>query len=67
MPFYDMRHWVHPGLTGWAQVKNGYAGSEQDALEKLQYDFYYLRHQTLSLDACIIARTIRSVVGLKGR
>jgi lipopolysaccharide/colanic/teichoic acid biosynthesis glycosyltransferase len=67
MPFYDMRHWVHPGLTGWAQVKHGYGGSEQDTLEKLQYDFYYLRHQSLSLDACIIARTIRSVISLKGR
>jgi lipopolysaccharide/colanic/teichoic acid biosynthesis glycosyltransferase len=67
MPFYDMRHWVSPGLTGWAQVKHGYAGTEQDALEKLQYDFYYLRHQSLSLDACIIARTLRSVIGLRGR
>ena len=67
MPFYDMRHWVNPGLTGWAQVKHGYAGSEQAALEKLQYDFYYLRHQCLSLDARIIARTVRSVIELGGR
>jgi lipopolysaccharide/colanic/teichoic acid biosynthesis glycosyltransferase len=67
MPFFDMRHWVRPGLTGWAQVKNGYAGCEQDTLEKLQYDFYYLRHQSLTLDARIIARSIRSVIGLRGR
>ena len=46
-----------PGLTGWAQVKYGYAGDERDALEKLQYEFYYLRHQSLGLDARICART----------
>ena len=47
LPFYDLRHLVRPGLTGWAQVKYGYAGDESDALEKLQYEFFYLRHQTL--------------------
>jgi lipopolysaccharide/colanic/teichoic acid biosynthesis glycosyltransferase len=67
MPFYDMRHMVRPGLTGWAQVKFGYAGDERDALEKLQYDFYYLRHQGLLIDFRIIARTIRSIMGLAGR
>ena len=46
LPFYDVRHLVRPGLTGWAQVKYGYAGDESDALEKLQYEFYYLRHQS---------------------
>jgi lipopolysaccharide/colanic/teichoic acid biosynthesis glycosyltransferase len=63
LPFYDFRHLVRPGLTGWAQVKYGYAGSQSDALEKLQYDFYYLRRQSLSLDFRIIGRTLRSVVG----
>lgn len=67
LPFYDMRHLVRPGLTGWAQVKYGYAGDESDALEKLQYDFYYLRHQSLGLDLRIIGRTIRSVLGREGR
>ncbi|MBV9040948.1 MAG: sugar transferase [Acidimicrobiia bacterium] len=67
IPFYDLRHRVRPGLTGWAQVKYGYAGTEGDALQKLQYEFYYLRHQSLSLDARIIGRTIRSVVGGAGR
>ena len=50
IPFYDLRHLVRPGLTGWAQVKFGYAGDEHDALEKLQYDFFYLQRQTLGLD-----------------
>ncbi len=57
---------MRPGLTGWAQVKYGYAGDERDALEKLQYEFFYLRHQGLRLDARIMARTVRSVAGGAG-
>lgn len=67
IPFYDARHIVRPGLTGWAQVKFGYASSEADALEKLQYDFYYLRRQGLMLDVRIVVRTVREVVGFLGR
>jgi lipopolysaccharide/colanic/teichoic acid biosynthesis glycosyltransferase len=67
IPFYDLRHRVRPGLTGWAQVKYGYAGSESDALQKLQYEFYYLRHQSLTLDARILGRTARHIVGRGGR
>ena len=67
LPFYQVRHLVRPGLTGWAQVKYGYAGSEADAIEKLQYEFYYLRHQRLSLDLRIIVRTLRSVFQRAGR
>ena len=67
LPFYNVRHLVRPGLTGWAQVKYGYAGDERDALEKLQYDMYYLRHQGIALDLRIIGRTLRSVVGGEGR
>ena len=54
LPFYELRHLVRPGLTGWAQVKYGYASDEDDAMEKLQYEFFYLRHQTMSLDLRII-------------
>jgi lipopolysaccharide/colanic/teichoic acid biosynthesis glycosyltransferase len=67
LPFYDLRHLVRPGLTGWAQVKYGYAADESDALEKLQYEFYYLRHQGPVLDARIVGRTIRSVLRREGR
>lgn len=67
LPFYPLRHLVRPGLTGWAQVKFGYAGDERDALQKLQYDFHYLRQQSTAFDLRIIARTIRSVVGSQGR
>lgn len=66
LPFYDLRHIVRPGLTGWAQVKFGYAGDQQDAMEKLQYDFHYLRRQSLTFDLRIIARTVRSVLGGHG-
>ena len=66
LPFYDLRHLVRPGLTGWAQVKYGYAGDERDALEKLQYEFWYLRHQSLALDLRTIGRTVRSVSGGTG-
>ena len=66
IPFYETRHLVRPGITGWAQVKYDYGASELDALEKLQYEFYYLRHQSLGLDVRIIGRTLRSVVGRKG-
>jgi lipopolysaccharide/colanic/teichoic acid biosynthesis glycosyltransferase len=67
LPYYGLRHLVRPGLTGWAQVKYGYAGSERDALEKLQYEFYYLGHQSLRFDARVVARTLRSVLGSEGR
>lgn len=67
IPFYGLRHLVRPGLTGWAQVKYGYAGNESDALEKLQYDFFYLRHQSLGLDIRIIGRTVREILGRGGR
>ncbi len=67
LAFYQLRHSVRPGITGWAQVKYGYAGSESDALEKLQYEFWYLRHQSMAIDLRVLGRTIRSVLGSEGR
>ncbi len=67
LPFYELRHLVRPGLTGWAQVKYPYGADEADAREKLQYEFWYLRHQSLSVDLRIIGRTVRSVLGGGGR
>jgi lipopolysaccharide/colanic/teichoic acid biosynthesis glycosyltransferase len=66
LPFYRLRHLVRPGLTGWAQVKYGYSGSESDAVEKLQYEVWYLRHQSLRTDLRIVGRTARSVMGSEG-
>lgn len=65
--FYSFRQIVRPGLTGWAQINQGYASDAEDALEKLQYEFFYLRRQSLSLDVRIIARTIRRVLQRAGR
>jgi lipopolysaccharide/colanic/teichoic acid biosynthesis glycosyltransferase len=67
LPFYRLRHLVRPGLTGWAQVKYQYAGTEAEALEKLQYEFFYLRRQSLRFDLRIVGRTVRSVIGRHGR
>ncbi len=67
IPFYDVRHLVRPGLTGWAQVNYPYGADEVDAREKLQYDLYYLRRQAPRLDIQILVRTIRTVIGRTGR
>jgi lipopolysaccharide/colanic/teichoic acid biosynthesis glycosyltransferase len=64
---YPLRHLVRPGLTGWAQVKYAYGATQIDAIEKLQYEFFYLRHQGLGLDLRILGRTIRQVLGRGGR
>jgi len=67
IPFYDLRHLVRPGITGWAQINYDYGASDLDALEKLQYEFFYLRHQSLALDLQIIGRTLRTVFEDKAR
>ncbi len=67
LPFYDLRHLVRPGLTGWAQVTYPCGADETDAREKLQYRLWYLRHQSLSLGLRITGRTIGSVLGGGGR
>jgi exopolysaccharide biosynthesis polyprenyl glycosylphosphotransferase len=67
IPFYSLRHSVKPGVTGWAQVKYPYGASEEDAMEKLQYELFYLRHQSLSLDLRICARTLRTMLLGEGR
>jgi exopolysaccharide biosynthesis polyprenyl glycosylphosphotransferase len=66
-PFYRARHATKPGLTGWAQVKYRYGSSENDALVKLQYDLYYIKHQGLLLDLVILFKTVGVVLGFKGR
>jgi exopolysaccharide biosynthesis polyprenyl glycosylphosphotransferase len=66
IPFYRARLSVKPGLTGWAQVKYRYGSSVEDALMKLQYDLYYIKHQSLLLDALVILRTVKVVLTFKG-
>lgn len=67
IPFYNMRILVKPGITGWAQVLYPYGASKEDALHKLQYDLYYLKNYSLSLDFSIIIKTLRVVFFGKGR
>ncbi len=66
-PFYELRHGVRPGLTGWAQVKWPYGSSVADAEQKLQYDLFYVVHQGLGMDLKTIGRTVRSIVLRGGR
>jgi exopolysaccharide biosynthesis polyprenyl glycosylphosphotransferase len=66
IPFYRARLVVKPGLTGWAQVRYRYGSSVEDALRKLQYDLYYIRHQSFFLDLLTIFRTVGTVVLFKG-
>lgn len=67
IPFYRLRHIVKPGMGGWGLVRQGYAGSEEDALVRLQYDLYYIKHQSLSLDVVILLKTIAHALMLRGR
>lgn len=66
IPFYRTRLTVKPGLTGWAQVNYDYGRSVVDALEKLRYDLYYIKHQSVRLDLIILLKTINTIVMLKG-
>jgi lipopolysaccharide/colanic/teichoic acid biosynthesis glycosyltransferase len=66
IPYYSERHVVKPGVTGWAQLKYSYGASEEDAIEKLQYDLYYIKNQTLMLDIMIILQTVEVVLWGKG-
>jgi lipopolysaccharide/colanic/teichoic acid biosynthesis glycosyltransferase len=66
MPLYMARHAVRPGLTGWAQVKYRYGASFEDALEKLRYDLYYIKHLSLVFDLTILIDTVKVMVCGKG-
>ncbi len=67
IPFYNLRHMVQPGLTGWAQVLYPYGASLEDAKEKLQYDLFYIKRYSLLMDIAIILRTVSVVLFGRGR
>ncbi len=67
VPFYDLRHYVKPGITGWAQVMYTYGASVEDSHRKLQYDLYYAKHASLQLDLLILAKTLGVVLAGEGR
>ena len=66
IPFYDQRHLIAPGLTGWAQIKYPYGASIEDARQKLQYDLYYIKNQSLVLDAVIMFETVKTILFGRG-
>ena len=67
IPYYDLRHVIKPGLTGWAQVNYPYGASTEDALRKLQFDLYYIKNHSMVLDLNILLRTIRITLQRSGR
>ena len=67
VPYYNERHNVKPGLTGWAQLKYPYGATEADSVEKLKYDLYYVKHRSFILDLLILIRTVEIVLFGKGR
>jgi sugar transferase (PEP-CTERM system associated) len=66
IPFYGQRHVLKPGLTGWAQVRYTYGASVEDAIEKLQYDLYYIKNLSVALDVVIMLETIKTVILRRG-
>ena len=67
IPFYRVRHAVKPGMAGWALVKYGYASSKEDALIRLQYDLYYIKHWSPWLDLVILCKTVVDTLTFRGR
>jgi exopolysaccharide biosynthesis polyprenyl glycosylphosphotransferase len=67
IPFYETRHVIKPGLTGWAQVKTKYGITDEDHLRKLQYDLYYIKKRSVFLDIRILVKTLSTVIFFKGQ
>jgi len=66
LPYYNQRHIVKPGLTGWAQINYPYGNTVEDALQKLQYDLFYIKYQSLLFDVSILFNTVKTVLLRKG-
>ena len=66
IPFYDLRHMIRPGITGWAQVRYQYGASLEETRQKLEYDLYYIKHQSIGLDLLIMFETIKTIILRRG-
>jgi exopolysaccharide biosynthesis polyprenyl glycosylphosphotransferase len=66
IPFYDLRHMIRPGITGWAQVRYRYGASLEETRRKLEYDLYYVKHQSIGLDLLIMFETIKTIILRRG-
>ena len=67
IPFYNERHLVKPGVTGWAQVRFKYGASVSDSFKKLEYDFFYIKNRSIFLDLAILLKTISIVLSGEGQ
>jgi len=66
IPFFDQRHQVRPGITGWAQIKHRYSGSVEDSVRKVELDLFYIKHMSLALDFVILLETVKVVIWARG-
>jgi sugar transferase (PEP-CTERM system associated) len=66
IPYFNLRHMIRPGLTGWAQVRYGYGATLEQAREKLEFDLYYIKHMTLGLDLLIMFETVKTILRRQG-
>lgn len=66
IPYFNLRHMIRPGLTGWAQVRYGYGSTLEQAREKLEFDLYYIKHMTLGLDLLIMFETVKTIIRRQG-
>lgn len=67
IPFYETRHTIKPGLSGWAQVNSRYGSSVEDSLIKLQYDLFYIKHRSFFLDINILVKTLNTMIYYRGQ
>jgi sugar transferase (PEP-CTERM system associated) len=66
IPYFNLRHMIRPGLTGWAQVRYGYGATLAQSREKLEFDLYYIKHMTLGLDLLIMFETVKTIIRRQG-
>jgi exopolysaccharide biosynthesis polyprenyl glycosylphosphotransferase len=66
IPYYQMRHIIRPGITGWAQVRYQYGSSLEETKQKLKYDLYYIKHMSLALDCLIVFETVKTILLARG-
>jgi lipopolysaccharide/colanic/teichoic acid biosynthesis glycosyltransferase len=67
IPYYDLRHSVRPGITGWAQVSCDYGSSIEDSKEKLRFDLFYVKNVSITLDCVILFQTVKIILLGRGR
>jgi lipopolysaccharide/colanic/teichoic acid biosynthesis glycosyltransferase len=66
IPYYEFRHMIRPGITGWAQVRYKYGASIEETKRKLEYDLYYIKYLSLGLDLLIMFETIKTIILRRG-